>query len=80
MTDGLWLNYLGPEDRTELYPVLETLVSVVVVGISYCSPPPSVSLLETLWDKTEGEWEVDNEEYYKKNAEDFTKLVMKHFQ
>ena len=82
----LCLYDLGPEDWTELYPVLETLVSVGrEVEIRRCSPPPSVSLLETLWDKTEEvrvvreEEEVDDEEYYKENAEDFTKLVTKHF-
>ena len=77
---GLYLFNHGPEDWTELYPVLETLVSVRKVVITNCSPPPSVSLLETLWDKTEEEWQVDNEKYYKKNAEDFTKLVTKYFQ
>merc|ERR1711936_209215 len=71
---------LGPEDWTELYPVLETLVSVGYVMITRCSPPPSVSLLETLWDKTEVEWREDGAGYYKKNAEDLTKLVTKHFQ
>ena len=84
--DELFLYDLGPEDWTELYPVLETLVSVETVWITRCSPPPSVSLLETLWDKTEEEWRVrkkwefDGEWYYKKNAENFTKLVTKHFQ
>ena len=78
--DGLCLSDLGPEDWTELYPVLETLVSVKWVEITRCSPPPSVSLLETLWDKTEDMWDVDDEMYYKENAEDFTKLVTKHFQ
>ena len=83
---GLLLCDLGPEDWTELHPVLETLVSVKGVKIRRCSPPPSVSLLETLWDKTEEvrvvreEEEVDDEEYYKENAEDFTKLVTKYFQ
>ena len=81
-TVSVWLllRDLGPEDWTELYPVLETLVSVKDVRIYKCSPPPSVSLLETLWDKTEEEWRVDDDKYYKKNAEDFTKLVTKHFQ
>ena len=80
VVDRLHLIDLGPEDWTELYPVLETLVSVKVVLISSCSPPPSVSLLETLWDKTEVGWYVDGEKFYKENAEDFTKLVTKHFQ
>ena len=74
--DGLWLNYLGPEDWNELYPVLETLVSVRWVKITRRSPPPSFSLLETLWDKTEEKWEVDHLKFYKNNAEDFTKLVI----
>ena len=76
----LYLYNLGPEDWTELYPVLETLVSVGGVYITSLSPPPSVSLLETLWDKTEKEWDVDGDKYYKENAEDFTKLVTKYFQ
>ena len=62
--DRLFVTGLGPEDWTELYPVLETLVSVRKVEITRCSPPPSVSLLETLWNKTEKEWDVDNDEYY----------------
>ena len=73
---GLHLFDLGPEDWTELYPVLETLVSVSWVWISRCSPPRSVSLLETLWDKTEEKLEVDHLKFYKNNAEDFTKLVI----
>ena len=36
----LWLIDLGPEDWTELYPALETLVSVRFVWIRSCSPPP----------------------------------------
>ena len=73
-----WLQLydLGPEDWTELHPVLETLVRVREVMIRSCSPPPSVSLLETLWDKTEEEWMVAGEKYYKKNAEDFTKILL----
>ena len=80
MRGRLYLDDLGPEDWTELYPVLETLVSVRKVEITRCSPPPSVSLLETLWNKTQEDLVVNGEHYYKENQEDFSKLKMKHFQ
>ena len=76
----LWLYDLGPEDWTELSVLLDTLDSVREVWIDGWSAPPSVSLLETLWNKTEEEWEIDDEKYYKRNEEDFSQLVKKHFQ
>ena len=75
----LWLYHLGAEDWTELSRSLDTLDSVREVRIIRCSAPPSVSLLETLWNKTEEELKID-EKYYKRNEEDFSKLVRKHFQ
>ena len=77
--DRLQLFNLGPEDLTELSRSLDTLDSVRVVVITRRSAPPSVSLLETLWNKTEVWWEIDNENYYKRKEEDFSKIV-KHFQ
>jgi len=77
--DYLWLHNLGPEDWTELSVLLDTLDSVWGVEIRSWSAPPSVSLLETLWNKTQEGWVVDDDDYYKKNEEDFSKLV-KHFQ
>ena len=76
--DRLDLTLLHPEDWTEL----ERLDSVREVVIKGCSAPapPSVSLLETLWNKTEEEWDIDDEKYYKTNKEDFSQLVKKHFQ
>ena len=76
----LWLYDLGPEDWTELSVLLDTLDSVGRVVIGRWSAPPSVSLLETLWNKTKVGWEIDNEKYYKTNEEDFSQLVKKHFQ
>ena len=76
----LWLYGLGAEDWTELSVLLDTLDSVRVVWIRRWSAPPSLSLLETLWNKTKERWEVGGEKYYKKNEKDFSKLVMKHFQ
>ena len=58
----LWLYGLGAEDWTELSRSLDTLDSVREVVIRSCSAPPSVSLLETLWNKTEEEWAIDDEE------------------
>ena len=66
--------------HSELSRSLDTLDSVRKVEIRSWSAPPSVSLLETLWNKTEEMWEIDFEEYYKRNEEDFSKLVKKHFQ
>ena len=78
--DSLNLTDLGPEDCTELSRSLFKLDSVRDVVIRRCSAPPSVSLLETLWNKTERMWKIDNRRYYKRNEEDFSKLVKKHFQ
>ena len=77
---SLYLNFFGAEDWTELSRAVDTLDSVRTVGIERWSAPPSVSLLETLWNKTQQLWNIDNEKYYKTNEEDFSKLVMKHFQ
>ena len=78
--DNLHLSDLGPEDWTELSVLLDTLDSVRGVEIGRCSAPPSVSLLETLWNKTQEELRIDNDFYYKKNEEDFSNLLKKHFQ
>ena len=77
--DELWLFDFGPEDWTELSRLLETLDSVMKVWINGCSAPPSVSPLETLWNKTQERLEDDDNYYYKRNKEDFSKIVMKHF-
>ena len=78
--EDLWLYYnLGAEDWTELSRSLYTLDSVREVVIRRCSAPPSVSLLETLWNKTQERLEDDDNYYYKRNKEDFSKIVMKHF-
>ena len=76
------LGHLGREDWTELSRSLDTLNSVREVKIKMCIAPPSVSLLETLWNKTQEKWIVDDEknEYYKENEEDFAKILKKHFQ
>ena len=65
--DALYLRDLGPEDWTELSVSLDTLDSVDSVVIDGWSAPPSDSLLETLWDKTEKELSVygqDGQDYY----------------
>ena len=66
--------------HSELSRSLDTLDSVRKVEIIRCSAPPSVSLLETLWNKTEEWLDVDRDTYYKWNREDFSQLFMKHFQ
>lgn len=77
----LHLSGLGPEDWTELSRSLDTLDdSVREVRIQWWSAPPSVSLLKTIWNKTEEELQIDGDFYYKTNEEDFSRLVMKHFQ
>ena len=85
IVNWLQLHDLGPEDWTELSRSLDTLDSVSWVEMRSCSAPPSVSLLETLWNKTQERWEMgdlgkDKYKYYKKNEEDFSKLRMKYFQ
>ena len=81
-TVGYSLNLynLGPEDWTMFTGLLDTLDSVRGVVIKRWSATPSVSLLETLWNKTGEEWILNCERYCKTNEEDFYKLVMKHFQ
>ena len=80
VSDRLELRGLGPEDWTELSRSLHTLHSVRDVEISRWSAPPSLSLLETLWNKTEERWKIDNNhKYYKSNGEDFSELLRKHF-
>lgn len=75
--DRLMLNDLGPEDWTELSRSLDTLDSVIWVRIDKCSALPSVSLLETLWNKTEERWSIGEEnEYYNKNEGNFSKLLI----
>ena len=67
----LGLKDLGPADWAQLAELLETLDSAQGVSIAGCSPPRSVSLLRTLWDKTEEDWSVDDQ-----NEEDFNKLLV----
>ena len=76
----LYLTKLGPDDWALLAQLLPTLTRVWrVVITSNSTSHPAQETLRQLWDKTENEWEVNNEEYEKSDDENFDKMFHKHF-
>ena len=76
----LHLTELGSDDWTLLAQLLPRLTSVGVVKItSNSTSHPAPDTLRLLWDKTEYQWEVNNEEYEKSDDGNFDKMFNKYF-